>query len=385
MTSQNFVKNIKKNADGSIANIENVGGIIFKTVNILLANASVSTDWISYDQYASASTIIYSDTISATSGLKYEYSADGGTTILDTVSVSFVTLNDFKVAIFPLGKGTHLRVSYTNGAISQTKFYLSISLSLDMVNSMGSVFTPINVNNIASITKTFLQVPDTNTTSGLYDFITRTGNSLNVNVTSTGNSLEVTQLLVKAKTDNLDVPLSTRLKPSDTLSAVTNVGSVTSITNALPTGSNTIGNVTSNSTLLNGVTFSVNNGSVSAGTQRVILANRIETILGGIETFSDISAGNSQRIKILTFTNNSANIIFLQIYNKSTSLITGDIPMNGLIFRVPANSTLDKTVADFGEAGILYGTNTRIGLSSTFGTYTAITPTNTSINIITVA
>lgn len=41
----------------------------------------------------------------------------------------------------------------------------------------------------------------------------------------------------------LDVALSTRLKPADTLAAVTTVAAVTAITNALPAGSNTIGKV----------------------------------------------------------------------------------------------------------------------------------------------
>lgn len=53
----------------------------------------------------------------------------------------------------------------------------------------------------------------------------------------TGYSLEATQALVKAKTDNLDVLLSTRLKPSDTLAAV---GAINS---ALPAGTNNIGSV----------------------------------------------------------------------------------------------------------------------------------------------
>lgn len=42
---------------------------------------------------------------------------------------------------------------------------------------------------------------------------------------------------------NLDVALSTRLKPADTLTGVTTVGAVTSITNALPAGTNRIGSV----------------------------------------------------------------------------------------------------------------------------------------------
>jgi hypothetical protein len=43
------------------------------------------------------------------------------------------------------------------------------------------------------------------------------------NLNTSALSLEATQLLVKAKTDNLDVLLSTRLKPADTLAAVTNL------------------------------------------------------------------------------------------------------------------------------------------------------------------
>jgi hypothetical protein len=44
---------------------------------------------------------------------------------------------------------------------------------------------------------------------------------------------------------------------------------------------------------------------------------------------------------------------------------------NVLVIRVPANATLDKTVADFGGSGTFYGATVRIGISSTFSTYTA--------------
>lgn len=46
------------------------------------------------------------------------------------------------------------------------------------------------------------------------------------NLNTSALSLEATQLLVKAKTDNLDVALSTRLKPADTLAAVTAITNV---------------------------------------------------------------------------------------------------------------------------------------------------------------
>jgi hypothetical protein len=42
---------------------------------------------------------------------------------------------------------------------------------------------------------------------------------------------------------NIDVALSTRLKPADTLAGVTTVAAVTAITNALPAGSNVIGGI----------------------------------------------------------------------------------------------------------------------------------------------
>lgn len=56
-------------------------------------------------------------------------------------------------------------------------------------------------------------------------------------------STETTLALIKAKTDNLDVLLSTRLKPADTLTGITTVAAVTAITNALPAGNNNIGDV----------------------------------------------------------------------------------------------------------------------------------------------
>lgn len=71
-------------------------------------------------------------------------------------------------------------------------------------------------------------------------------------LTPIAGNLEATQLLVKAKTDNLDVALSTRLKPADTLAGVTTVttvttvAAVTAITNALPAGTNVIGSVNLN-------------------------------------------------------------------------------------------------------------------------------------------
>lgn len=102
----------------------------------------------------------------------------------------------------------------------------------------------------------------------------------------TGFNLEATQLLVKAKTDNLDVLLSSRLKPADTLTGVTTVttvttvAAVTAITNALPVGANVIGKVSIDQTTpgttnkvdvgtMANVVVAMNTGVRAAGVQRV--------------------------------------------------------------------------------------------------------------------
>jgi len=74
------------------------------------------------------------------------------------------------------------------------------------------------------------------------------GTALPVTVTgvsTSANQVSEIALLttIDGDTSNLDVALSTRLKPADTLAGVTTVGAVTAITNALPAGNNNIGDV----------------------------------------------------------------------------------------------------------------------------------------------
>jgi hypothetical protein len=102
------------------------------------------------------------------------------------------------------------------------------------------------------------------------------------NLNTSALNLEATQLLIKGKTDNIDVALSTRLKPSDTLAAVTTLGT---ITNALPVGNNIIGKFTTDQTThgvtdlvasditkIKGVAISTNSGINDVATQRYTLA-----------------------------------------------------------------------------------------------------------------
>lgn len=97
----------------------------------------------------------------------------------------------------------------------------------------------------------------------------------------------------------------------------------------------------------------------------------VTTRLGSVNPAADFALTAGKRVASMVFTNTSAVVVFLQIFDSAVALATGAVPLNGLIYRVPAGSSLPFTVADFGQVGTLYGANTRIGLSSTFGTYTA--------------
>jgi hypothetical protein len=85
------------------------------------------------------------------------------------------------------------------------------------------------------------------------------------------------------------------------------------------------------------------------------------------------------RARFLQVNNNSASVIYVQIHSKALALSNGEIPVNGFSIRTPSNSSLILGAADFGTDGTALATNPRVGLSSTFSTYTAITPANTSI------
>lgn len=83
------------------------------------------------------------------------------------------------------------------------------------------------------------------------------------NLNTSALNLEATQALIKAKTDNLDVLLSTRTKPADQQHAIVDSGTITTVTtltgiaNALPAGSNVIGHVIADSGSTTVVTGSV--------------------------------------------------------------------------------------------------------------------------------
>lgn len=120
--------------------------------------------------------------------------------------------------------------------------------------------------------------------------------------------------------------------------------------------------------------------SVGADTALVVaIRPLVVSQVGQVNPSADTALTSNARIKGLVFTNTSAVAVFLGVYASATALTAASVPSNGYVIRVPAGATLDKTAADFGEAGRLFGSSTRIGLSTTLGTFTALSAANLAL------
>lgn len=158
--------------------------------------------------------------------------------------------------------GNWTAVDYRQTGITNTVLGYS-TIAVGVYRGAPSGFKYIRVRNVGGTTPsnaiifrysngggtTFLNasIPSGTNTIGTVNIATGTTiNAVNTvgAVTAITNALPVGANTIGAVTNaNLDVALSTRLKPADTLAGVTTVGAVTAITNALPTGTNRIGTV----------------------------------------------------------------------------------------------------------------------------------------------
>jgi hypothetical protein len=131
-------------------------------------------------------------------------------------------------------------------------------------------------------------------------------------------------------------------------------------------------NLPMNQTQIGGIAVATGSGAQSTGTQRVVQAQLTTNFLGAVPaTVSDlIVAGRIRKIKLL---NENAAVLYIGIYNSAAALTATSVPLNGLVWRVPANSDFFLGVGDFGESGTFFATTTRVGISSTRNTYTALT------------
>jgi len=182
-----YIGNKYRDPANKITNILDVSGIAIQTSDALGANqvwmddTTVATNdngFMDISAYSSGCTTILSDQPCT---IHYEYSNDGINTV-ETINAAYTTTGTSRVANFNLRSYAYLKVYITNGSISQTKLFFSLSLSVDNTFSASSMPTPVGAGNIAQVTKSVLHGEDQAT--GEFRKIGITGNDLNVHVTN---------------------------------------------------------------------------------------------------------------------------------------------------------------------------------------------------------
>jgi hypothetical protein len=150
------------------------------TSTLLAANGVWQSAWIDLSGYKTIYAAMKSDKPSATGGIKVEFSGDG-VNVVHTSNRSYDTPN--QLFRNPYGVLTrYVRYTYTNGNQAQGLFWFQLYLSnTDIQSSNYDLNQSLTASSLVSSVRSVLEIPDN---VDLYDKITRTGNSLNVNVTN---------------------------------------------------------------------------------------------------------------------------------------------------------------------------------------------------------
>lgn len=193
-----------------------------------------------------------------------------------------------------------------------------------------------------------------------------------------------------AKQDTLDTSINTLLKPASTLTAVTTVGTVSSVTaiaNALPAGTNNIGDVD-----VLTLPIAYNTGNVGATTQRVVIAsdqtaysvNVANSPIVFAQAYATASSTSSTsrvsstalevghvikngagRLYSLMITSTRTSAQFIQIHN--TTSVPADTAVPVYSFYIPAASSISLSAEDIGD---YFDTGISVCNSSTIATKT---------------
>ena len=165
----------------------------------------------------------------------------------------------------------------------------------------------------------------------------------------TGTFFQATQPI---SATNLDVALSTRLKPADTLAAVTTVGAVTAITNALPAGTNAIGNINELRASNLAVTVTAATGTAATLTLPAVAGQFHYITSVDILLYSTAARTGSATPTVVTSTNLPGAIAF----TFSTAAAIGTTDAQDLLLTTPLKSSVVNTattiVAPIAAGGI---------------------------------
>lgn len=188
--------------------------------------------------YSNVSVLVFTDQVSATDGLKVEYSTDG--TNVDDDDFYTLPASNGQQFSFPL-TAKFYRVRYTNGAVAQTAFRMQAKLHSDKPKASSHRLSQILTDETdVEVVKSVLAIKSGTNFVNLSAGQTTMANALPVAFSSDQTSIPVAATLSAETTKVIG---TVNIAAAQTLATVTTVSAVTAITNALPTGANTIGAV----------------------------------------------------------------------------------------------------------------------------------------------
>lgn len=164
-------------------------------------NQSWTSGWLPFLGYQSIVSIVFADQPSAAGGQSFLASSDGGVTVFPQNPGTYTRVNESVISIFPAVRGSHVRLTFTNGPVAQTAFFAAIRFQTGAsTGSISSMWNGTSGAMTAQSVKALLTLPNSNVVNSPFDFITRTGNSVNVNVTNLGSSFYNNQNVNETRT-----------------------------------------------------------------------------------------------------------------------------------------------------------------------------------------
>lgn len=332
-----------------------VSGLAFSSTTPLGANGVVSTGWMDNSGYVAIQLNIYSDQVGQ---YVLEFSNDKVTNVTSPVTVqydvSFAGILARQGGLSP--RATYVRITYTNGTTAQTTFQFSVSLLTTNVQpSVETLKDNVADSRLAEVIKNVQQAKDT---TGVYDFVYRTGNSLNVHVDNLtdGTQKAIVSGSVAVSNPTPATDITTLAKDATITTLNTNIGGKadTAVTDATLSASEIAllkGILSRLSNPLNVVTNPSSTGGYPS--------KAVYQPSGNAGSLTLVASG-VRKLGAINITNTSGSTISIVLYDKATVPVTSDTPAQ--MYAVPNGQTFAVELGD----GLHF--NNGIGIGGIVGT-----------------